>query len=290
MSLRRLPTLFVILLVAVLATRAEAAVTIDIDCDRLRQAPEVMALVTRLQGDLPATATAKIAVMKKLLAWDPVTDLHRVTIDVPADGAPTVRAAGVPADKIADFLSLRGGDVAMPGGLQGHPLPNRPNAVFIALDANDALIGRGELLARQSALPAAPPAPTAAVTIHFEPRPDSEPTLMTLVAMIDATADGNGNLNATITAHDEKDAVEFARRVGVIRDMVAVGAKGGLPRVVDAQQVLDHTTLTRDGAVLHLAITLPADLHKQIFARIAERIEAHLGHHGGAATAPAAAP
>jgi len=288
--LRILPAL--ILLLAVLATRAQAAVTIDVDCDRLRQAPDVMALVTRLRADLPATATAKIAVMQKLLSWDPVTDLHRVTVDIPEGGAPTIRAAGVPAEKIADFLSLRGGEVALPGGLEGHPLPNRPAAVFVAIDPTDCLIGRGELLAKQTALPPALPAPTAAISIHFIPRADSDPTLLSLVQMIDATADGAGNLAATITAHNDADAVEFARRVGVIRDMVAVGAKGGLPRVALAQKVLDHTTLTRDGAVLHLAIAIPPDLHQELLNRLAERIERHLGGGAGAhaATPAAAAP
>jgi hypothetical protein len=71
--------------------------------------------------------------------------------------------------------------------------------------------------------------------------------------------------------------------------MVAVGAKGGLPRVVEAQQILDHTTLTREGAVLHLAIALPADLHQQLFDRLAERIEHHIGH-GHGATAAAVTP
>src|SRR4051812_44356994 len=95
------------------AAGMHAAISVDIDLARVRQAPDAQQVRQRLDALLPPAATAKLAALDALFGFDPRRDLTRVLIDVPDEGGGLVRLVGLPAKRIALALSLRGGGVAL---------------------------------------------------------------------------------------------------------------------------------------------------------------------------------
>ena len=274
---RPLPLLFA-LACSAFALPAHAAVYADLNLDRLRTAPEAPAIQQRLDAILPAEARAKLATLSTLFGFDPRRDLHRVVVEIPDHGAPTIRLVGVPATRIAATLAMQGNGVSVLGGLTGYPLPQRPQAVFVAISETEALIGRGDLLALQKTAPAALPAVDAqlALSAHVTPAVHPHLPFMELVSTLDLRADGLGHVAVTVTAKDGGSASELERRLGVVRSMVQVGADGRLPEMERAKAVLAATTATRTDARLDLAIVIPAEVRAQSIERFLNRVEDHV--------------
>ncbi len=263
-----------ILVLVLIATGLHAAVTIDLDLAQLRTMPEAASLRERLDALLPAQATMRLEAMEALFGFDPRRDQTRVVITVPdaGVGGATVRLFGLPAERIAAMLSLRGDSVALPGGRTGHALPNRPHAVFVAIGPAEALIGRGDALAALAALPPTPSPSGTAIAVHAVPGAHPRLAFMTLVSAINLRANGLGHVTATVTATDEAAAIELQRRFGVIGDMVRIGAEGKLPRAIDAKELFAATTVTRSGATLAAVIEVPTDLRAHAIDRLIERL------------------
>ncbi|HEX3133291.1 MAG TPA: hypothetical protein VHX44_06865, partial [Planctomycetota bacterium] len=128
---------------------AEAALVADVNLDRLRQAPEAGDVQARLDAMIPPQAQERLALLAEHFGCDPRRDLHRVVVSLPDDGTPTIRLIGLPAEAIANALSMQSDGQPVLGGLIGYPLPNRPNALLVALGPKEVLIGRADLLAKE---------------------------------------------------------------------------------------------------------------------------------------------
>lgn len=263
-------------LTALAIAAGHGAATIDIDCDRLRSLPDAPAIRERLESLMPEDGRKRLDVLHQLFQFDPRRDLHRVVVSIPAPGqAPTIRLVGLPAQRIAAALALHGGGVTVCGGCTGYPLPKRPQALFVALSATEALIGRGDLLKKSTAAPAAlPPVAAQAITAHVVPGDHPRARWMEQVATLDLATDGAGHLTIKAQADDEAAAAELERRLGVVRDMVDVGARGRLPAMQDLQQVLTASAVARTGKELAITATVPAELRARLIDHLLDRLEA----------------
>ncbi len=253
-----------------------AALSVDIDLVKLRQAPEAAQIRQQLDALLPAAASARLKALDSLFGFDPRRDLTRVVIELPDAGGPTVRLVGLPAQRIASALALRGAGTALPDRRIGYALPRHPLVLFVAISDTEALIGRGDRLEQASIHPL-PTAPVTAISAHLVPGAHPRAECMALMSACDLTSDGAGHIAVSVTAHDPAAAVELERRFGVMRDMVEVGAKGKLPRAMDAERLLGATTLTRAGTRLDVIASVPADLRHEAIARMVQRIGDRLG-------------
>jgi hypothetical protein len=263
-------------LLALVTVSLHAAVTVDVDLARLRQAPGADQVRQRIDAMLPASAKLRMQAMQALFGFDPRRDLKRVVIDVPDQGAPTIRLVGLPAAKIAQALSLRGEGTTLPGGRTGYALPNRPNALFVAVGDDEAVIGRGALL-KEAPIAAAPAPSGSAISAHLVPGAHPRVEALAMAQSVDLSADGAGHIALAVVAKSDADAVELERRLGVIRDMVKVGADGKLPRMIEAQQLLDAATAKRAGSHLDVAIAVPDTLRQQMVDRALDRLQDRIG-------------
>jgi hypothetical protein len=157
------------LVLLALSLHTQAAVTVDLNLDRLRQAPEAADVQARLEAILPREAQERLAKLSEHFDCDPRRDLHRVVVSIPDRGAPTVRLVGLPAERIAEALAMQGEYRDVLGGLTGFPLPNRPQALLVALGPTEMLIGRADLLEKETS---APPSPRHPPPDAFEPYDD----------------------------------------------------------------------------------------------------------------------
>ena len=266
-------------LLLALITPLRAAVSIDIDLDRLRAMPGAATITATLAAALPDSARARLAALDSRFGFVPGRDLRRVVITVPERGAPSVRLVGLPAERIASALAADGGATTYASGLVGHALPRRPQASFVALAADQALIARGDRLASDAAAPAALRAPVAGQAVVVRVVPGAHPRLpaMRLVQHGEMRLDGAGVIRATVVAHDDVGAVELERRFGVLTRMLAVGAEGGLEPAIDLAPVLAGARLTRSGTTLELALTVPEALRAKAAERLLARLTSRLG-------------
>lgn len=266
-------------LLLALITPLRAAVSIDIDLDRLRAMPGAATIAATLAAALPDSARARLAALDSRFGFVPGRDLRRVVITVPERGAPSVRLVGLPAERIAAALAADGGATTYASGLVGHALPRRPQASFVALAADQALIARGDRLASDAAAPAALLAPVAGQAVVVRVVPGAHPRLpaMRLVQHGEMRLDGAGVIRATVVAHDDVGAVELERRFGVLTRMLAVGAEGGLEPAIDLAPVLAGARLTRSGTTLELALTVPEALRAKAVERLLARLTSRLG-------------
>ena len=266
-------------LLLALITPLRAAVSIDIDLDRLRAMPGAATIAATLAAALPDSARARLAALDSRFGFVPGRDLRRVVITVPERGAPSVRLVGLPAERIAAALPADGGATTYASGLVGHALPRRPQASFVALAADQALIACGDRLASDAAAPAALLAPVAGQAVVVRVVPGAHPRLpaMRLVQHGEMRLDGAGVIRATVVAHDDVGAVELERRFGVLTRMLAVGAEGGLEPAIDLAPVLAGARLTRSGTTLELALTVPEALRAKAVERLLARLTSRLG-------------
>lgn len=263
------------LVLVTLALHAEAAMTADFNLDRLRQAPEAADVQARLDAMLSPEARERLEALAEHFDCDPRRDLHRVVVSVPEKGAPTLRLIGLPAARIAAALAERGEGRSVLGGLTGYPLPNRPNAVLVALGPDDALIGRADLLAEDATRPATLPPMDPAVAMRVRLIPNAVPRaeIMTLVHDLELVSDGLGQLRLEANAHDETSATELVKRYGAIRELSGSTAALALPGLHRLGQLLEVTTLQRDGDHLTVTGTIPADLRRDGIDRLLARLE-----------------
>ena len=267
-------------LLLALITPLRAAVSIDIDLDRLRAMPGAATIAATLAAALPDSARARLAALDSRFGFVPGRDLRRVVITVPERGAPSVRLVGLPAERIVAALAADGGGTTTyASGLVGHALPRRPQASFVALAADQALIACGDRLASDAAAPAALLAPVAGQAVVVRVVPGAHPRLpaMRLVQHGEMRLDGAGVIRATVVAHDDVGAVELERRFGVLTRMLAVGAEGGLEPAIDLAPVLAGARLTRSGTTLELALTVPEALRAKAVERLLARLTSRLG-------------
>lgn len=273
------------LLLAFAAGWSAAAVTIDLDLVRLRQAPDAAAVQARLDAALPASASLKLRALETVTGFDPRRDLRRVVIDVPDAGAPSVRLIGLPAERIAALLARRAEGVRVAGGRLAYPLPRRPQALFVALGADEAVIGAAAALA---AIAPRPADSGAAIVLALVPGPQPRAPWLALTRSVRLTSDGAGSLTVAVDATDEAAAIELERRAHVIAAMVDTGAEGDLPAMQDAQQLLAQASGSRQGDRLRFAATVPAELRQRAIDRWLGRVERRLAGGGGWGDASAA--
>ncbi len=275
-NLTRVITATALLLVAM---RAEAALTADVNLDRLRQAPEAADVQARLDALIPPQAQERLALLAERFGCDPRRDLHRIVVSVPDNGAPTIRLIGLPAEAIAAALAMKVEGQPVLGGLTGYPLPNRPNALLVALGPDDALIGRADLLAKESSRPATlPPSnPQVGVRLRVVPGPHPRVDAMTLVSDLELVSDGMGSLSINANAHDEPSALELVKRYDALREVSASSAAQVLPGLQRMGKLLAVTTLQRDGEHLALNGTIPAELRHDGIDRMLNRLEDRMG-------------
>jgi len=266
-------------LLLALAVPLRAAVSIDIDLARLRALPGADAIAERLVAALPASARERLADLDQSFGFAPGRDLQRIVVTVPDIGAPSVRLVGLPAERIAAALALAGPGTAYPNGLVGHPLPQRPQASFVVVTADQALIGRGATLAGETAPPAALPLAVAGQAVVLRLVPGAAPHLpaMKLVERCELRLDGAGAVRATVQAHDAAGADELERRFAGLQRMVAAGAEGGLERMAELAPVLAGATVARTGTTLEIAATIPAEVRARAIERLVERLTRRLG-------------
>lgn len=268
-------------LLLVLAVHVHAALVADINLDRLRQAPDAADVQARLDAMIPPQAQERLAILAEHFGCDPRRDLHRVVVSLPdpGQGAPTIRLIGLPAEAIANALAMRSEGQAVLGGLTGYPLPNRPQALLVALGPEEALIGRADLLAKESSRPASLPPidPKTGFHVRLVPGPHPRHDAMRLVAQLDLTSDGLGALRCDVQAHTSTDAMELAKRYGALKELSTSTAAEVLPGLNRLGRVLAVTTLTTEGEHLTLAGTVPADLRHDGIDRMLDRLEGRLG-------------
>jgi len=275
--MRALPSL--ILLSVTL--HAQAALVADVNLDRLRQAPEAGDVQARLDAMIPPQAQERLAALAEHFDCDPRRDLHRVVVSLPdhGAGAPTIRLIGLPAEAIAIALSTKVAGQPVLGGLTGYPLPNRPQALLVALGPDDALIGRADLLAKETSRPAtlAPMDPRVGLRVRIVPGPHPRVDAMTLVRDLELVSDGLGQLNLSINAHDDTSAQELTKRYDAARELSTSAAAEVLPGLQRMGRLLAVTTLQREGDHLTLTGTIPADLRREGIDRLLDRLEDRVG-------------
>jgi hypothetical protein len=264
-----------------LVVQADAALVADVNLDRLRQAPEAADVQARLDAMIPPQAQERLAALAENFGCDPRRDLHRVVVSLPDEGhgAPTVRLIGLPAEAIAIAMSMKAQGQPVLGGLVGYPLPDRPNALLVALGPEEALIGRADLLAKESGRPASLPPIDPQVGFHVRVVPGAHPRhdAMKLVAQLDLTSDGMGALRCEVQAHNDADAAELAKRYHAIKELSTSTAAEVLPGLNRLGKLLAVTTLTSDGDHLTLAGTVPAEVRREGIDRMLDRLEGRMG-------------
>lgn len=282
---RHLPTHLLTLALLALTLHAEAALVADVNLDRLRQAPEAGDVQARLDAMIPPQAQERLALLAEHFGCDPRRDLRRVVVSLPdpGQGAPTIRLIGLPAEAIASALSMRSAGQPVLGGLVGYPLPNRPNALLVALGPQDALIGRADLLAKETSRPATLPPldPQVGLRVRVVPGPHPRHDAMTLVQDLELVSDGMGMLSLSINAHNEADAQELSKRYDAVRELSSSTAGQVLPELQRLSRLLAVTTLQRDGDHLTLAGTIPAELRREGIDRMLDRLEGRLEGRNG---------
>ncbi len=263
------------LVLLTLALHAQAAVTVDLNLDRLRQAPEAGDVQARLEAILPREAQERLAAMAEHFGCDPRRDLHRVVVSIPDGGAPTVRLIGLPAERIAEALALRGEYRDVLGGLTGFPLPNRPQAVLVALGPDEMLIGRADLLAKETTRPPSLPPVNAAIAMRLRltPAPVPRAEVMKLVSSIELTSDGLGALDVVAVANNAADGTELQKRYEALREVSTSTAAEFLPGLHRLGRLLAVTTLERQGEQFNLHATVPADLRREGIDRMLDRLQ-----------------
>jgi hypothetical protein len=271
-----IPVLAPVLLASLVSVSAQAAVTVDVDLAALRADPATAPVRERIAAALPAEAGARLAAIEAATGWDPRRDLTRIVVTIPDDGVPTLRLVGIPAERIAGLLARRGGGLATASGAIAHPLPQGRGAL-IALGADQAVIVPVARAGAYTGVGALPPTAGAPVRGVLTPGPTPRAAFMTLVSTVVFTADGSGHLNASVTAKDETAAGELERRFGVLKQMVQVGADGGLPEVARAQGLLAGATCARSGAQLELAAIVPESERGALLLRGIERMKERRG-------------
>lgn len=263
-----------------LTLHAHAALVADVNLDRLRQAPEAADVQARLDAMIPPQAQERLAILAEHFGCDPRRDLHRVVVSLPdpGQGAPTIRLVGLPAEAIAIALSMQSEGQTVLGGLTGYPLPNRPNALLVALGPEEALIGRADLLAKETTRPASLPpiAPTTGFHVRIVPGPQPRHDALRLVAQLDLSSDGMGALRCDVQAHNDGDAVELAKRYGALKELSTSSAAEVLPGLNRLGRMLAVTTLTTEGEHLTLAGTVPAEVRREGLDRLLDRLEGRM--------------
>lgn len=272
---------FAALLLLFLAHHAEAALVADVNLDRLRQAPEAGDVQARLDALIPPQAQERLALLAERFDCDPRRDLHRVVVSVPdaGQGAPTIRLIGLPAEAIASALAMQSAGQPVLGGLIGYPLPNRPQALLVALGPQEALIGRADLLAKETRRPASLPPMDPNLGFHVRIIPGANPRhdAMRLVQQLDVVSDGLGGLRVDAHAHNDADAAELAKRYTALKELSTSEAAGVLPELDRLRRMLIVTTLSRDGDQLTLAGNIPAELRREGIDRMLDRLEGRMG-------------
>lgn len=273
--MRALPILALLLLVL----PGHAALVADVNLDRLRQSPEAGDVQARLDAMIPSQAQEHLALLAERFGCDPRRDLQRVVVSLPDNGAPTIRLIGLPAEAIAAALSMKSDGQPVLGGLVGYPLPNRPNALLVALGPQEALIGRADLLAQENGRPASLPPmdPLVGVRVRIVPGTHPRHDAMTLVKELELVSDGMGGLRMSVNAHNESDAQELSKRYDALRDLSTSTTAQVLPGLQPMSRLLAVITLQRDGDQLTLAGSIPADLRRDVIDRMLDRLEGRMG-------------
>jgi hypothetical protein len=265
---------------SVFCTSATAALVADINLDRVREAPEADAVRERLEAVMPVHIQERIAALAQAFDCDPRRDLHRVVINYPDQGAATLRLVGLPAARIAEALAQKGNGIPVMGGLTGYPLPNRPQAVMVAINDSEMLIGRADALSNETSAPPslAPMDNELALQLRFIPSDKPRAEIMTLVRSLTLTANGQGHIVIDVSAHNQADANELERRLGVVKNLATIGAEGLLPTLARAKQFLDGSVMTRDEDRFIMTIDMPEELRKAAIERLISRVEQRVGH------------
>lgn len=263
------------LILLTLALHAHGAVLVDLNLDRLRQAPEAADVQARLEAILPREAQERLAAMAEQFGCDPRRDLHRVVVSIPDGGAPTVRLIGLPAERIAETLALQGEYRDVLGGMTGFPLPNRPQAVLVALGPHELLIGRADLLAKETAAPPTlPPVnPALGLRLRLTPAPVPRAEIMKLVSSIELTSDGMGTLDVVALANNAADGAELQKRYDALREVSTSTAAEFLPGLHRIGRLMAVTTLERQGEQFSLHAQVPADLRRDGIDRLLDRLQ-----------------
>jgi hypothetical protein len=261
------------LLLLTLAGPARGAVALDIDLAQLRAVPGAEAVAARVAAALPAEVRARLAMLESRFGFLPDRDLDRVVLTVPDAGRPTLRLVGLPAERIALALAEAAGAGAG-GARSAQPMPSRPDVRFVAVAADQALLGRGAGLEAAAAdLAALPPTPEGqAVAVRLVPGPAPRLAAMRLVRHGELRCDGAGSVHARVVTHDEAGAAELERRFEALRRMLAVGAGGGLDVAAAWAPVLAAARLTREGTTLDLALSVPEALRARAVDRLVDRL------------------
>lgn len=262
----RLPrhSILTAILGAALASPLAAAVHADIDVAALRRdAPDLLAALRR-----PPAAERLAQVMQERFGFEPRRDLTRVIIDCDGPGHPPIlHLVGCPAPAIAAALATISAGEAVPAGSL-LAMPAKPGAGFIALDADEALVG--PLTALRTTPKPALDAPTGSspIAVTWTPGPLVSADLAGLLR-VELSGAGTGIVSSRAICADEPAAVELERRINVLRAMIDVGAAGALPKAVMAKQVLDATTVVRDHAVLLINAQIPGAVRHTLLERLA---------------------
>ncbi len=263
----------------VFSTSATAALVADINLDRVREAPEADAVRERLAAVMPAHIQERIAALAQAFDCDPRRDLHRVVFNYPDQGAATLRLVGLPATRIAEALAKKGGGIPVLGGLTGYTLPNRPQAVMVAINDSEMLIGRADALSSETMAPPSLAPMNKELALHLRLIPSDKPRaeIMTLVRSLTLTANGQGHIVIDASAHNHADANELERRMEVIKNLANIGAEGLLPGLTRAKQFLDASVMTREEDRFIITIDMPEELRKAAIERMISRVEQRVG-------------
>jgi hypothetical protein len=158
--------------------------------------------------------------------------------------------------------------------MTGFPLPNRPQAVLVALGPHDMLIGRADLLAKEtSAPPTLPPVnPALGMRLRLTPAPVPRAEVMKLVSSIELTSDGMGTLEVVAVANNAADGAELQKRYDALRDVSTSTAAEFLPGLHRLGRLMAVTTLERQGELFTLHTEVPADLRRDGIDRLLDRL------------------
>jgi hypothetical protein len=166
------------------------------------------------------------------------------------------------------------------GGLTGYPLPNRPQAVMVAINDNEMLIGRADALSNETMAPPSLAPMNKELALHVRLIPSDKPRaeIMTLVRSLTLTANGQGRIVIDASAHNHADANEFEQRIEVVKNLVKIGAEGLLPELARAKQFLDASVMTREEDRFIITLDMPDELRTVAIERMMSRVEQRLGH------------
>jgi hypothetical protein len=263
---------------SLLATAVHGAVSIDIDAAQLRQAPGAADIRARIDAMLPAATQFHLYLTQTLFGFDPRRDITRIAVTLGDDGSVHAWIDGIPATTITKLLAHKGGGVALPGNQIGYPIPKHESLLLVALGDHSALITTRKDHEAKS-LPGVPAASGAAIALHLSAPPHGTLPVFSDLRSLDLTSDGAGHITVHAQATDTAMAAELERRFTVWRQMVALGANGQLPSMIDVQSVLVSALEARSGDTLSLACTIPAPLRSRLIEHALERLKAHVARH-----------